>query len=103
MYGFNTFGNVLSFLTMHQIDLLIEKFAATSSLFYVIAHCCLTSLVFAGTLFVDLQTSGKLLEHLLLGRTVTSGEPGMANQVSDTQTLVRVVLQHAGDQVFEVV
>lgn len=55
-----------------------------------------------GTLLIDLVTIGEFLSDSLGSSSCyTTGQPWVTNNIGNAETLVRVELEHAGDQVLE--
>ena len=92
----------LDFLAMAEVDLATDL-EVTAGLVVDLGTLGLLALSLGeGTLLVDLMTRSELFANLLGGGDLTTGEPWVADKISDAETLVGVELEHAGDQVLEV-
>ena len=88
-------------LLVAEVDLASELEVTACSVVNCVALSLLALLLSHGALLVHLMALSELLADSVGIGGATAGEPWVSDDISDAETLVRVELEHAGDQILE--
>ena len=89
-------------LTVGKVYFTTDLEVTTGLVANLVALSLLTLGLLKGALLVNFVAIAELFTDGIGVGDVAVGEPGVADEVSDAETLVRVELKHASDQIFEV-
>jgi hypothetical protein len=86
------------------VNLVVDVDGAAGGLaLHVSLHGLLAVLLLPGDLLVGFVALSELLAHVLGGRVFVALEPRVRHDIRDGEALVRVEVQHGGDQVLELI
>lgn len=89
---------VINILVLNTIQ---DKIATSSVASHSLALLLLTLFLFGSTLLVDKLPASKLLTDFLLGSCTSVSKPRVCHDIGNSKAHVRLLLEHASDEVHE--